>query len=299
MLPIHSILVPTDFSALSEYAFRLACSLARDHRARLTVLHVAPPPMAAYVGGVMTPEPPRNDRLWAQLREQYPADPRGAVEHLLAEGDPARMIVQAAAQSKCDLIVLGTHGRVGLGRVLLGSVAEEVVRRAPCPVVTVKTSVGDAGPATHAAATHVPGAVLERLIAVCKDGENGYRSALEDVDRQDLKELFGALSDQRARFAAELQAAAHPQGAAAEPRGTLAAKVHRGWMNLKAALKKGDAGTVLQEVDRGESSAMKSYEEALQQMTPPEVHALLERQYAQLKVDYGRIRALERTLQAR
>jgi uncharacterized protein (TIGR02284 family) len=289
MLPIHSILVPTDFEPRSEYAFRLACAVARDHGARVTVLHVVPPPMAAYVGGVMTPEPERNDERWAKLRQQYPSEPQVPVEHLLAEGDPATMILQVAAQNHCDLIVLATHGRTGLGRVLLGSVAEEVVRRAPCPVVTVKT------PPEAEAAGH--GAVLDRLISVCKDGEDGYRSAVEDVERADLKELFGALRDQRARFAAELQAVAHPH-AAADVRGTLAARMHRGWMNLKAALKKGDPAAVLHEVDRGESSALESYEQALQQTLPPEAHALVERQYAQLKVDYGRIRALERTIQA-
>jgi uncharacterized protein (TIGR02284 family) len=68
-------------------------------------------------------------------------------------------------------------------------------------------------------------------------------------------------------------------------------------MSLKAALKHGDPGAVLKEVDRGERAAMKSYEEALHTL-PPEARALVERQFAQLKVDYGRIRALERTLQA-
>jgi nucleotide-binding universal stress UspA family protein len=139
VLPISSILVPTDFSERSANAFRLACAVARDHGARLVVLHVAPPPMAASVGGVMTPEPGHDDERWAKLRSLRPPDPRVPVEHLLAEGDPATMILQVAAQRECDLIVLGTHGRTGLGRVLLGSVAEEVMRRASCPVVTVKT----------------------------------------------------------------------------------------------------------------------------------------------------------------
>jgi nucleotide-binding universal stress UspA family protein len=139
MLPLHNVLVPTDFSDRSEYAFRLACLVARDSGARLTVLHVVPPPMVSYVGGVMTPEPPHYDEEWARLREVRPRDRTLPVEHLLAEGDPGTMILQAAQEKKCDLIILGTHGRTGLGRVLMGSVAEAVVRKAPCPVVTVKT----------------------------------------------------------------------------------------------------------------------------------------------------------------
>jgi nucleotide-binding universal stress UspA family protein len=139
MLPIRSILVPTDFSERSGYAFRLACSVARDHGARLTVLHVVPPPMAAYVGGVMTPEPDRHEGEWARLRLVQPPEPGLPVEHLLAEGDAGEAIVRAAREGKCDLIVLGTHGRTGLGRTLLGSVAEKVLRQALCPVLTVKT----------------------------------------------------------------------------------------------------------------------------------------------------------------
>jgi nucleotide-binding universal stress UspA family protein len=141
MLPIRSILVPTDFSERSANAFRMACAVARDHGARLIVLHVVAPPMAAYVGGVMTPEAWHDDERWAELRSLRPPDPQVPVEHLLAEGEPATMILQVAAKRECDLIVLGTHGRTGLGRVLLGSVAEAVLRRAACPVVTVKAPV--------------------------------------------------------------------------------------------------------------------------------------------------------------
>jgi uncharacterized protein (TIGR02284 family) len=141
-------------------------------------------------------------------------------------------------------------------------------------------------------------AILDDLISTCKDGENGYRSAKEDVDREDLKELFGSLSEQRARLAADLQAAGHPQEDVAGRGGTLAAKVHRGWMDLKAAVQHGDPRTILHEIDRGERAALKHYEEALQQAMPPDIHALLERHYGQLKVTYGRIRALQRTANA-
>jgi nucleotide-binding universal stress UspA family protein len=139
MLPIRTILVPTDFSERSDYAFRLACTVARDCDARLTVMHVVPLPMALYTGGVMTPEPDRHEQEWAQLRRLQAADPRVQIEYLLAEGDPGPTIVQAARDNKYDLIVMGTHGRTGLSRALLGSVAEMVMRKASCPVVTVRS----------------------------------------------------------------------------------------------------------------------------------------------------------------
>jgi nucleotide-binding universal stress UspA family protein len=142
MLAIKTILHPTDFSERSDQAFRLACSLARDHGARVIVLHVAPPPMATTVGGVMTPEPGRHDEeYWDRLRRVRPDDLGVPVEYLLAEGSPAEGVLRAARQTQCDLIVMGTHGRTGLGRALMGSVAEVVVRKAPCLVLTVKAPV--------------------------------------------------------------------------------------------------------------------------------------------------------------
>jgi nucleotide-binding universal stress UspA family protein len=146
MLPIKTILHPADFSSCSGYAFQLACSLARDYGARLIVLHVLERPVLTY-GGVMTappppPPPPSEDQrqsVQEQLQWIKPPDPAICVEHLLEEGDPATAILQVAQERGCDLIVMGSHGRTGLGRLLMGSVAEQVVRKASCPVLTVKT----------------------------------------------------------------------------------------------------------------------------------------------------------------
>jgi nucleotide-binding universal stress UspA family protein len=77
-------------------------------------------------------------KLWDDLRRIQSPDPAVPVEHRLAEGDSAEEILRLAQESGCDLIVLGTHGRTGLPRLLMGSVAEQVVRKAPCPVLTVK-----------------------------------------------------------------------------------------------------------------------------------------------------------------
>ena len=142
MLAIRTILHPTDFSAPSAYAFQMACALARDYHARLIVLHVEPPPVAA-LGGMLAvpPLPEEYDRenLETQLRRIQPSDPAVRVEHRLVAGDPVAEILRAAQEQACDLIVMGTNGRTGLGRLLMGSVAEHVVRKAPCLVLTLKS----------------------------------------------------------------------------------------------------------------------------------------------------------------
>ncbi len=142
MLHLNAILHPTDFSGHSKYAFRLACSLARDHDARLIVLHVVTTLGAELVpvGEAATHLQPEGYRhiLWDDLKRVQSADPTVSVDHRLVEGDPVAEILRVAKESACDMIVLGTHGRTGLERLLMGSVAEQVVRKAPCPVLTVK-----------------------------------------------------------------------------------------------------------------------------------------------------------------
>ena len=133
------ILLPVDFSTAGEAALQTATMLARDSGATLIVLHVEEPPMA-YGGGEMyygLVEPDRNE-LSRMLHEVKPSDPSIPVVYRLVTGDPATSVVQAAEQENADFIVVGSHGRTGLGRLLMGSVAEAIVRRAQCPVVTVK-----------------------------------------------------------------------------------------------------------------------------------------------------------------
>src|SRR4249920_638716 len=114
MLPIHTILFPTDFSESAQQTFPLACSLARDCGARLVVLHVAAPPV-------------RHEKLAAERHpEEYYGVLRKAllqiralednvsVEHQLEEGDPTSEILRVTLEIKAGLIVMGTHGRTGL-----------------------------------------------------------------------------------------------------------------------------------------------------------------------------------------
>ena len=141
MLPIRTILHPTDFSGNSGAAFQLACSLARDHGARLIAIHVVVPPIATFVeGGAMLPElEVDRDELMRELQRLQVKAPDVAMEFRLLDGAPDIEILAAAKETACDLIVMGTHGRTGFGRMLIGSVAEQIVRKGPCPVLTLKS----------------------------------------------------------------------------------------------------------------------------------------------------------------
>jgi nucleotide-binding universal stress UspA family protein len=121
-------------------AFHVASALARDHRAGLTVLHVRDLPTVAFAefGTVPPPSIPSRVEIMEKLHEFEPPDDSVNVEYVVADGLAAEEIVRAAADRHCDLIVMATHGRSGLGRLMLGSVAEEVMRKAPCPVLTLK-----------------------------------------------------------------------------------------------------------------------------------------------------------------
>jgi nucleotide-binding universal stress UspA family protein len=143
MLPLRTILCPTDFSKTSKHAFQMACTLAWDYAAHVIVLHVVEPPPFVSFGelekALQLPEGYRRE-LEESLRRFQSPEPV-SIEHCLYTGHPAKEILSLARERHCDAIVMGTHGRTGLGRLLLGSVAEEVVRKAPCPVLTVKIPV--------------------------------------------------------------------------------------------------------------------------------------------------------------
>lgn len=137
------IVFPTDFSTSSDAALEHAAGLARDMGGRLLIVHVEEPPLA-YGGGEMyygVPEPDHGavEKMLAKVKP-HTADV--GYEHHLLIGSPADEIVRFADEQSADLIVMGTHGRSGLRRMLMGSVAEAVVRRANCPVFTFKQPHG-------------------------------------------------------------------------------------------------------------------------------------------------------------
>jgi nucleotide-binding universal stress UspA family protein len=133
------ILFPTDFSISSDAPLAYATALARDTGATLLIVHVEEPPLA-YGGGEMYYGAPEPDyaRLEQMLANVRPTDPAVPCERKLVTGSPAEAIVELAAVEGVDLIVMGTHGRTGLRRLLMGSVAEVVVRTAPCPVLVYR-----------------------------------------------------------------------------------------------------------------------------------------------------------------
>jgi nucleotide-binding universal stress UspA family protein len=147
MSQFRRILHASDFSPASRPAFRRALDLARANRAGLTLVHVystfIPVMGEGYVGGgqvydkmmadIRTDAQRRLGRLVAEARKKGVR-----AKGLALEGIPHDRIVRAARSTRADLIVLGTHGRTGLGRLFLGSVAARVVTLAPCPVLTVR-----------------------------------------------------------------------------------------------------------------------------------------------------------------
>lgn len=151
MLAIRTILHPTDFSERSSYAFELAHALARDYNARLIVMHVSEPPTVLSTDPTAAPfsRAEYQEALEEKLRWlKGPADGVN-IEPRLKEGRPATEILDTIAGCQCDLVIMGTHGRTGMGRLLMGSVAEEVLRKATCPVLIVKAPI----PATAEAAS--------------------------------------------------------------------------------------------------------------------------------------------------
>ncbi len=137
--------------------------------------------------------------------------------------------------------------------------------------------------------------VLNNLIATCKDGQDGFQTAAEGIKRSDIKSLFYQYSQQRAQFAGELQAEVRRLGGDPEQTGSVAATLHRGWINLKSAMTGEDETAVLAECERGEDSAVSNYQSALTtDDLPADVRAVIERQYAQVREAHDRIRNLER-----
>lgn len=146
MIDLHRILVPTDFSKHSQNALKYAAAFVDKFGAQLHLLHVVQD-LAIFIPDMVTVAPPITPSL-----EQMTSAVRAAFERLIQEnhlekftiqrevrqGNPFYEIVRYAKEADVDLIVMGTHGHTGLAHMLLGSVTEKVVRKAPCPVLTVR-----------------------------------------------------------------------------------------------------------------------------------------------------------------
>jgi nucleotide-binding universal stress UspA family protein len=146
MTPKRPVLLATDFSAASERALDAAIEQARDRGAELVIAHVYPPPAKSAIDDVFVPglsaeiEAATCDQAMRRLEPLLEKARRaGASARALAlEGRPARLVVESAGDLNAALVVIGTHARRGVRRVLLGSVAAEIVAGSPCPVLTVR-----------------------------------------------------------------------------------------------------------------------------------------------------------------
>ena len=151
---LSRILVPTDFSVSSDAALEYGKLLAEEFGATLHVLHVIEEPTAAagaWGSEVYLAELPRireaaQQEAEARLDRTFTASERERFRASteIADGRPARTIVEVGRQRGADLIVMGTHGRTGVAHLLLGSVTEKVLRTASCPVLAVRTAEQEA-----------------------------------------------------------------------------------------------------------------------------------------------------------
>jgi universal stress protein A len=146
VIEIQAILAPTDFSAHSEQAVRYACGLAARLGSDLHLLHILSEILPAGPDPILMPVMPpeyyqenedRAKETLDRLLDSAWGSPR-AVVPAVRWGSPVESIVAYALDHHVDLIVIATHGRTGLSHVLLGSVAERIVREAPCPVLTLR-----------------------------------------------------------------------------------------------------------------------------------------------------------------
>lgn len=133
---------------------------------------------------------------------------------------------------------------------------------------------------------------LNGLIETCKDGQDGFKTAAEGVERSDLKSTFYDIGQERAQFAGELQALVRDLGGDPETSGSISATLHRGWINIKSVVTGQDESAILNEAERGEDSAKKAYKDALEENLPANVVSVIQRQAAAVNAAHDRVRNL-------
>ena len=144
MIKLKKILCPIDFSACSTYALTYAIDLSLKDHASLYLIHV----IETYMGDIgdilkqidLLLDDNQTDSLKMRLINLIPAEIRTniSIDTLVVKGTPFVEIIKAAKDNQVDLIVMGTHGKTGLDYILIGSVAERVIQRSPCPVLSIR-----------------------------------------------------------------------------------------------------------------------------------------------------------------
>lgn len=136
---------------------------------------------------------------------------------------------------------------------------------------------------------------LNDLIETCKDGEQGFREAADALQDSHIRSLFREFAQQRAQYARQLQQWVTNLGGEAETGGSIAGSAHRGWINLKAAITGHSDSAVVSEAERGEDTARKAYEDALNEDLPADIRSIVQRQYDGVKQAHDQVRSLELT----
>jgi len=179
-MKIKEILVPIDFSAVSEAAVKVATAMARETGARLHLVHVVPPATDPSLGSEQLT---RFGRLFGHGL---------VVEIALLSGRAAREIAKYARDKGIDLIVISTHGRTGVSRALLGSVAEAVVRLSPCFVLTVPVTLGAAGTGEGVPAGGVPLFVSRCIVCATETADLVCETCRTRIRAEALEHKVGA-----------------------------------------------------------------------------------------------------------
>jgi uncharacterized protein (TIGR02284 family) len=135
--------------------------------------------------------------------------------------------------------------------------------------------------------------LLNGLIETCKDGEKGFREAADAISIGFYQILFQEYARHRAQFASQLQCEVRKLGADPDRRGTIAGTFHRGWMNLRSAINLKHDDSILAECERGESAALKNYQDALKAFLPDDVRIILETQCKRIESTLKRIKVME------
>lgn len=145
MITVKKILFPTDFSPCAKHALKYALSLATLFKAKLYILYVVPKMnVSISAGGVMYPAFKIYEDLEGKAKKKmHHLIPKRfldqiEVKNIIVRGTPYVEIIKSAKKHNIDLITIATHGRTGMSHALIGSTAEKVVRKAPCPVLTIK-----------------------------------------------------------------------------------------------------------------------------------------------------------------
>jgi uncharacterized protein (TIGR02284 family) len=134
---------------------------------------------------------------------------------------------------------------------------------------------------------------LNDLIETCKDGEEGFRTAGDEIQNPDLRTLFHMYSQQRARFGAELNNEVLRHGGDPASSGHVSAALHRGWLNIKTAVTGKDTSAIIDECERGEDVAVANYQDALKKTLPSDLLSIVQQQYSEVKKAHDTVRGLK------